>query len=56
MLPRADRPAIRIVVRARRGSRAALALLPPLVLHAADDRFSAEADAINNGRASLFGD
>lgn len=55
--PRADRAAIRIVVRARRGSRARLAILPPLVLHpAGSDRFSGEADAINNGCAALFGD
>ena len=56
VLPRPDRPAIRIVVRARRGSKAALSLMPPLAMHEAGDRFSAEADAINNGRASLFGD
>ena len=55
--PRPDEPAIRIVVRAVRASRAALSLLPPLSLHeAGSDRFSARADAINNGRASLFGD
>ena len=29
---------------------------PREVLHEAGDRFSAHADAINNGRASLFGD
>lgn len=57
ILPRADMAAIRIVVRAVRGSRAALALEPPLVLHeAGSDRFSPRADAINNGQASLFGD
>ncbi len=55
--PRADRPAIRIVVRARRGDNRPLELMPPLVLHGpGSDRFSEEADAINNGRASLFGD
>jgi len=55
--PRLDAPAIRIVVRAVRGSRAALSLEPPLFLHeAGSDRFSARADDINNGRASLFGD
>lgn len=54
--PRADAPAIRIVLRAVRGSRAGLAVHPPLVLHEEGDRFSARADAINNGRASLFGD
>ncbi len=54
---RADTPAIRIVVRARRASRGTLKLRPPLVLHdTAGDGFSARADAINNGKASLFGD
>lgn len=55
--PRRASAAIRIVLRARRGSRAKTALLAPLVLHEdGSDRFSAEADAINNGRAGLFGD
>lgn len=55
--PRPDKTAIRIVVRATRGSRAAMALMPPLFLHeAGSDRFSPRADAINNGRVSLFGD
>ncbi|MGE0283997.1 MAG: tRNA1(Val) (adenine(37)-N6)-methyltransferase [Rhizobiaceae bacterium] len=55
--PRSEAPAIRIIVRAIRGSRAALSLEPPLFLHeAGSDRFSARADDINNGRGSLFGD
>lgn len=55
--PRADMPAIRIVLRARRGARAALKLLPALVLHGSSGHsFGERADAINNGRASLFGD
>jgi len=55
--PRADAAAIRIVLRAWRGSRAKLTLKPPLVLHeTGSDRFSSRADAINNGLASLFGD
>lgn len=57
VLPRIDRAAIRIVVRAARGSRAGLAIEPPLVLHEGPSHaFTARADAINNGRASLFGD
>lgn len=52
---RAGEAAIRIVVRARRGSRARTALLPPLVLRD-DGEVTARADAIANGRASLFGD
>lgn len=55
--PRADAPAIRIVVRAKRASRGALTLQPPLILHdGPEDGFSARADAINNGKAALFGD
>jgi tRNA1(Val) A37 N6-methylase TrmN6 len=54
---RADTPAIRIVVRAKRASRGALTLRPPLILHdGPGDGFSARADAINNGKAALFGD
>lgn len=55
--PRPDAAAIRIVVRGIQGSRAGLTLMPPLVVHdATGNGFSARADAINNGRASLFGD
>lgn len=54
--PRADAPAIRVIVRAVRASRAALSICPPLVLHDDGDAFCAHADDINNGRASLFGD
>ena len=55
--PRPDEPAIRIVVRAVRASRAGLSLLPALALHEPGGaRFSARADAINNGQASLFSD
>jgi len=55
--PREEEPAIRLVLRARRGSRSGLSLKPPLVLHGPRGHgFSARADAINNGRASLFGD
>jgi len=51
----ASEPAIRVIVRARRGSRARTALLPPLVLRDGG-AVTARADAIANGRASLFGD
>lgn len=55
--PRPGEPAIRIVLRAVRGSRAALSLMPALAIHDADGRgFSARADAIGNGRATLFND
>lgn len=47
--------AIRIVVRATRGSRARLTLAPPLILRR-DGAPSAQAQAISNGEATLFGD
>lgn len=51
--PRADRPAKRVIVRLRKGGRAPLQLLAPLVLHAGEDRaYSPEAQAIYDG-ASL---
>lgn len=54
---RADAPAIRVVVRARYGSRAATSILAPLVLHEVESgAFTARAEAINAGEASLFGD
>jgi tRNA1(Val) A37 N6-methylase TrmN6 len=57
ILPRPDEAAIRIVVRATRGSRAGLSLMPALSIHEADgERFSAQTDAITNGRATLFSD
>jgi tRNA1(Val) A37 N6-methylase TrmN6 len=57
VLPRPDKAAVRIIVRGELGSRAALSLLPPLVVHTpTGNGFSERADAINNGRTSLFGD
>jgi tRNA1(Val) A37 N6-methylase TrmN6 len=54
---RPDAPAIRIVIRAQQGTNADLALLPPLILHgASDDRPTGTADAVINGRTTLFGD
>jgi tRNA1(Val) A37 N6-methylase TrmN6 len=45
--PRAgERPAKRILVQGRKGSRGPLRLAPGLVLHADDGRFSAAADAV----------
>ncbi|MBV8755314.1 MAG: methyltransferase [Hyphomicrobiales bacterium] len=44
--PRADAPAVRVLVRAVKGSGAPLVLLPPLVLAGTDGRPSAEAEAV----------
>ncbi|RFB78888.1 methyltransferase domain-containing protein [Methylovirgula sp. 4M-Z18] len=49
--PRDGAPANRVIVTARKGSRAPLALLPGLVMHSADGKFSAAAEAINRGEA-----
>jgi tRNA1(Val) A37 N6-methylase TrmN6 len=55
--PRPDRPAIRIVLRARLGARGALTLHPPLYLHdSTGNRLCARAEAVSNGKTSLFGD
>lgn len=50
----ADQPAIRILVRAKRGSRAGLSLLPPFIIHETDRSFTPRVLAINAGTASLF--
>lgn len=49
----ADRPAIRVIVSARLGSKKPAALLPALVLNGADDRFTAFSEALHRGEAVL---
>ena len=44
--PAADRPAKRVIIRARKNAASPAMLLPGLVLHGADGKFTAEADAI----------
>ena len=44
-----DAPAIRVLITATRGSRAAMSLLPPLVLHGPGGDFTAEAAALHTG-------
>jgi tRNA1(Val) A37 N6-methylase TrmN6 len=51
--PGAADAATRILVQATAGSRAPPALLPPLVLHGADGRFTPEAELLHKGRAVL---
>lgn len=46
---RPDRPAIRILVTAVKGSRGPLALLPPLTLQAPDGRFTEAVEALHRG-------
>jgi tRNA1(Val) A37 N6-methylase TrmN6 len=50
---RAERPAARILLRGVKGSKGPFTLLPPLVLHEADGKFTAEADAIHRGERGL---
>ncbi len=55
--PDPGKNAIRIVLRGIRGSRAALSVHPPLILHNLNSReFTADTDAVCNGLATLFGD
>ncbi|MGI4764189.1 MAG: tRNA1(Val) (adenine(37)-N6)-methyltransferase [Janthinobacterium lividum] len=49
VLPREGADAIRILLVGIKGSRAPLRLAPPLVLHGADGRFTAEAEAVHRG-------
>lgn len=49
----AGRPAIRVIVSARLGSRKPAALLPALVLNGADGRFTAFSEALHRGEAVL---
>ena len=54
VLPFADQPAKRVVVRAVKSGRAPLRLLPPLILHDREGgKHTAEAEAILRGEASL---
>jgi tRNA1(Val) A37 N6-methylase TrmN6 len=54
VLPLADQAATRILVQATAGSRRPLTLLAPLVLHHADGRFTADAEALHKGRARML--
>ena len=51
--PRADVPAKRVVVQAVKGARSALTMLPGLVLHEQDGRYTQAADAILRDGAAL---
>ena len=51
--PRAGMAAKRVILQARKGSRAPQALLPGLALHDAEGRYTPEAEAILRGGASL---
>jgi len=54
VFPRANRAAIRVLVRGRKGSKAPLTLLPGLVLHGEDQKFTPEAEAIHRQGRKAF--
>lgn len=51
--PRAGEPALRVLVRATKGSRGPFALAAPLVLHDGAGRFTEEAARLQRGEAAL---
>lgn len=51
--PQADKPAVRVIVCARLGSRKPAALLPALILNGDDGRFTARSEALHRGEATL---
>lgn len=53
LFPREDEAAVRIIVQARKASRAGLSLLPGLMLHAADGRYTEAAEAVLRGGEPL---
>ncbi|MBJ6124244.1 tRNA1(Val) (adenine(37)-N6)-methyltransferase [Microvirga splendida] len=52
--PSADRPAIRLLLRGIKGSRAPMSILPPLILNGPDGRFTPEAEALHRGETDLL--
>ena len=51
--PKREKPAIRVIIGARKGKRAPLRLLPPFILHESDGRFTEAAEAILRHGAAL---
>ncbi|MCI4677270.1 methyltransferase [Rhodoblastus acidophilus] len=56
IFPREGEKAVRVILRGRKGSKAPLALLPGLVLHEADGRFTPAAAAIHRQGRRIFPD
>jgi tRNA1(Val) A37 N6-methylase TrmN6 len=57
LFPKEGEPALRVIVQARKASRAGLRLLPGLVLHEADGRYTAKAEAVlREGESLKLGD
>ncbi len=53
LFPKKGEPATRIIVQAKKGSRAGLSLLPGLLLHEEDGRYTEAAEAVLRGGAAL---
>jgi tRNA1(Val) A37 N6-methylase TrmN6 len=53
LFPKEGEPALRVIVQARKASRAGLRLLPGLVLHETDGRYTAKAEAVLREGAAL---
>ena len=53
LFPRAGEAATRIIVQAKKGSRTGLSVLPGLVLHEADGRYTEAAEAVLRGGDAL---
>jgi tRNA1(Val) A37 N6-methylase TrmN6 len=53
LLPRAGSAAKRVLIRARKGARSPAKILPSLVLHEADGRFTEAAEAVLRDAAAL---
>jgi tRNA1(Val) A37 N6-methylase TrmN6 len=53
LFPKSGEPAARVIVQAKKGSRAGLALLPGLVLHEEDGRYTEAAEAVLRGGEAL---
>ena len=57
LFPKKGEPAVRVIVQARKGSRAGMRLLQGLVLHEADGSYTAKAEAVlRHGHALELGD
>lgn len=56
IFPKEGAPAGRVILRGRKGSKAPLSLLPGLVLHSANGRFTPLAEAIHRQGRAIFDD
>jgi tRNA1(Val) A37 N6-methylase TrmN6 len=50
---KADKPATRILIGGTKGSRAAMQMLPPLIIHQADGTFTPQTEDVLRGRTEV---